>query len=137
MPVKESSLLLPAADLYRPMVARPAHTPRLIPDRASDFWKDNPGVSDGWRYGNQNTHIGCCPYAMRFGYIRNQDIPWLCLQHEFFSSKKLTAPLEDDDAELAFYVVGMHRQLLARLEIEVQDLEVRGIMDQESLQGMS
>jgi hypothetical protein len=44
-------------------------------------------------------------------------------------SKKLPDPFNDDNTHLAFNIMGMNGKFLAGLEIEVDDFEIRGIVD--------
>jgi hypothetical protein len=73
---------------------------------------------------------------MGFADVADQEIPrtsgygFICPAQEF------SLPFQYCNTDLAFNIVRMNGKFLARLEIEVQDLEVRGIMDQESLQGL-
>ena len=50
--------------------------------------------------------------------------------------QELALSLQHGEAYLTLYVVGMHRQFLAGLEVEVDNLKVGGIVGQEILEGL-
>jgi hypothetical protein len=68
---------------------------------------------------------------MRLTDIGYQDIARPCGQDGSIGSEELPLSFEDGYAHLAFYIVRMYRELLTGLEIEVQNLEIRRIMNQE------
>jgi hypothetical protein len=43
--------------------------------------------------------------------------------------KKLSDPFNDDNAQLAFNVMGMNGKYLAGPEIEIEDFEIRGLVN--------
>jgi hypothetical protein len=72
---------------------------------------------------------------VRFRDIANKHVPCSSRKSGALFSKKLPDPFEDYNAHLAFNVMRMNREFLARLEIEIDDFEIRGIVDKQPLDG--
>jgi hypothetical protein len=94
-----------------------------------------PQLLDGGCDGDQQTKIGYCPQAMRFTDLGDQNVTGFRRERGTVFAQKLTLALDHHKAHLTLDIMGVHREFLASLEVEIQDLKVRGIVNQEALEG--
>lgn len=62
-----------------------------------------------------------------FGY---EYAPPACRDYSPVISEKLSLTLQDQDAHLSLYFMRVNREYLAGFEVEVQDFEIRGVVDE-------
>jgi len=72
---------------------------------------------------------------MRLSDVGNKYVPCSSWKGGAVFSKKLPDPFDDDNTHLAFNVVRVNGKFLAGLEIEIDDFEIRGIVNKEPLDG--
>jgi len=85
--------------------------------------------------GHQNTHVRGCPDAMRNFDFANQDIAGIRRDRGVIGGQKFSGTFKNGDAQLAVDIMGMDRQFLACLEVEIQNFEIFRIVDQQGLEG--
>jgi len=91
------------------------------------------GWLDGWRDGHQDTHITVRLDPMGFADVTDEDITRFSRKSALFLAQELSFPLNDGDAHLSLDFMGMDGQALTSLEIEINDFEVRRIVDKRAL----
>jgi hypothetical protein len=91
--------------------------------------------SNGWCDGDQGSQLAFGFQPVGFRDIANKHVPCSSRKSGAVFSKKLPDPFEDNNADLAFNVMGMNGEFLAGPEIEVDDFEIRGIVDKQPLNG--
>jgi hypothetical protein len=72
---------------------------------------------------------------VRFADRRDHDVPSLRREGCTVLSQKLAFTLKHGEAYLTLDVMGVHREFLASPKVEIQDLKVRGVVNQEVLEG--
>jgi hypothetical protein len=91
--------------------------------------------SYGWRNGDQGSQLAFCSQTVGLCDIANKHISCSSWKSGAVFPKKLPDPFDNDNAHLAFNVVGVNGKFLARPEIEIDDFEIGGIMHHEPLDG--
>jgi hypothetical protein len=89
--------------------------------------------SNGWCDGDQGSQLAFRFQTVWLGDIADQHVP--CSSRKGFAvfSKKFPDPFDDDNAHLTFNVMRMNGKFLTRFEIEVDDFEIRGIVNEQPL----
>jgi len=88
-------------------------------------------VSNGWSNGHQNPQVTVGSDTVGFADIGNEHITRLRGKCRPVFRQKLSGSFKNGDAQLPLNFMGMDGKLLTRPEIEVQDFEIRRIMNQE------
>jgi hypothetical protein len=91
--------------------------------------------SNGWCDGDQGSQFAFRFQTVWLGDIANQHVPGSSRKGGAVFSKKLPDPFDDDNAHLAFNVVGVNGKFLARLEIEIDDFKIGRIVNEQPLDG--
>jgi hypothetical protein len=91
--------------------------------------------SNGWCDGDQGSQLAFRFQTVWLGDIANQHVPGSSRKGGAVFSKKLPDPFDDDNAHLAFNVVGVNGKFLTRLEIEIDDFKIGLVMHQKLFKG--
>ena len=117
---------------------RQVHMPTKMNEQKNVSYSDwrqisnlSPCSSNRRRNGDDYPHIGCSLYPMWFHYVGDEDITGLGRYFRIILTQKETLTFNNQDAELAVQVMGMHRKNHPGPEVEVDDPEVGGIVHQE------
>jgi len=92
-------------------------------------------ISNRWRDGDQGPQFAFRFQTVGFGDVAHKHIARAGWKRGPVFSKELSDTFNDDNAHLAFNVMTVNGKFLAGFEIEIDDFEIRGIVDKQPFDG--